>query len=239
MTAAPDVKTLIALFVVGMVAACFDAIAGGGGLLTLPALLVAGLNPVAAIATNKLQSSGGSVSATIVFARRGLMSWPLAWAFVAGAGVASVAGALCVTLLPRDLLAASVPVVLIGVALYFAFNRRPSEADSTARMGPMAFAGSYLAVIGFYDGVFGPGTGSFYMIGFITLLGYGVLRATAPHQVGERGRNPIRGARLLRVLRQDRLARRSRDARRRLHRRSDRLASRDPPRCPFDSGRFS
>jgi uncharacterized membrane protein YfcA len=174
-----DPATLVALFAVGAVAALFDAIAGGGGLVTLPALLLAGLDPVAAIATNKLQSSGGSVSATLVFARRGLIGWPLAWAYAAGAFAAAVLGALSVALLPKDVLKALVPVVLIGVALYFVLARRPSEVDARARMAPLAVAATVVPTIGFYDGVFGPGAGSFYMIGFVTLLGYGVTKATA------------------------------------------------------------
>ena len=174
-----DAITLLALFAVSVLAAIFDAIAGGGGLVTLPALLLAGLDPVAAIATNKLQSSGGSVSATIVFARRGLISWPLAWAFAASAFIASILGALSIALLPRDLLKGMVPIVLIGVALYFMLARRPSEAEASARMAPLAVAATFVPMIGFYDGIFGPGAGSFYMIGFVTLLGYGITKATA------------------------------------------------------------
>ena len=174
-----DPLHLLAFFAVGVLAAMFDAIAGGGGLLTLPALLLAGLDPVAAIATNKLQSSGGSVSATVVFARRGLIQWPLAWAYAAGAACAAILGALSVAVLPRDLLKAMVPVVLIGVALYFILARRPSETDARSRMRPVAFAVTFVPVIGFYDGIFGPGAGSFYMIGFVTLLGYGITKATA------------------------------------------------------------
>ena len=174
-----DPLHLIVLFAVGVFAAIFDAIAGGGGLLTLPALLLAGLDPVAAIATNKLQSSGGSVSATIVFARRGLILWPLAWPYAAGASCAAIVGAMSAALLPRDVLKAMVPIVLIGVALYFVLARRPSETDARARMKPAAFAVTFVPVIGFYDGIFGPGAGSFYMIGFVTLLGYGITKATA------------------------------------------------------------
>lgn len=170
--------TLLALFVVAFVAACCDAIAGGGGLLTLPALLLTGLDPVAALATGKLQSTGGSVSATIAFARRGLLGEPKAWAFGGCTFLAAIAGACSVALLPRDLLAALMPVVLIGVAAYFALAQRPSAADVAARTGPVAFA-LYAAAIGFYDGIFGPGAGSFYMIGFVSLLGYGVVRSTA------------------------------------------------------------
>ena len=226
-----DPTTLLALFAVGVVAAIFDAIAGGGGLLTLPALLIAGLDPVAAIATNKLQSSGGSVSATVVFARRGLIQWPLAWAYAAGAFVAAILGALSVALLPRDLLKAMVPVVLIGVALYFILARRPSDVDARSRMMPLAFAATFVPTIGFYDGIFGPGAGSFYMIGFVTLLGYGITKGDGAYQAVQCREQPRRSP-ALRRHRQDRLAGRPRDGRRRRARRADRLTTGDPPRRP-------
>ncbi|GLS42553.1 TSUP family transporter [Methylobacterium brachythecii] len=179
MIASVDPGTLAGLFGVAVVAGCFDAIAGGGGLLTLPALLLAGFDPVSAIATNKLQSSAGSVSASIAFARRGLIRWPEATPAAIAAGAASVIGALCVSLLPRGALDAAVPVLLVGIALYFATARRISNEDATARMTPTLFAMTLAPAVGFYDGVFGPGAGSFYMIGFVTLLGLGVVRATA------------------------------------------------------------
>ncbi len=174
-----DPGTLAGLFGVAVVAGCFDAIAGGGGLITLPALLLAGLDPVSAIATNKLQSSGGSVSASIAFARRGLIRWPEALPVALAAGAASVVGALCVSLLPKGALDAMVPLLLVGIALYFATARRIGNADATARISPQLFATTLAPAVGFYDGVFGPGAGAFYMIGFVTLLGLGVVRATA------------------------------------------------------------
>lgn len=174
-----DPSLLAGLFAVAVAAGCVDAIAGGGGLLTLPTLLLAGLDPVSAIATNKLQGSAGAVSSTYAFARRGLIHWPAAWKIAVAAGLASIVGALCVSLLPRPVLDAGVPILLIGIALYFATARRMSAEDAAARMSPALFALTWAPMVGFYDGVFGPGAGAFYMIGFVTLLGLGVVRATA------------------------------------------------------------
>jgi len=174
-----DPGLLLGLFGVAVGAGCVDAIAGGGGLMTLPALILAGLDPVSAIATNKLQGTAGSVSATVAFARRGLIRWPEAWPIALAAGLASVAGALCVSLLPRAVLDAAVPVLLVGIALYFATARRMSNEDAAARVTPLVFAATVAPLVGFYDGVFGPGAGAFYMVGFVTLLGLGVVRATA------------------------------------------------------------
>jgi uncharacterized membrane protein YfcA len=76
-------------------------------------------------------------------------------------------------------LAATIPVLLIGIAIYFATARRMSNEDAVQRVPQAAFVGMFVPIIAFYDGLFGPGAGSFYMIGFVALLGYGVLRATA------------------------------------------------------------
>ena len=174
----PD-PTLLALFLVAALAAGVDAIAGGGGLLTLPSLLLAGLDPVAAIATNKVQSSAGSTSATIVFVRRGLVAWPIGWAFVTAGIGGAVAGAASAAHLPRGVLQAAVPLILLGVAGYFLLSRRPGDADRRARMPAGAFAVLAVAPIGFYDGIFGPGTGAFLTLAFVGLLGYGITRATS------------------------------------------------------------
>ena len=179
MIAGVDPTLIASLFSVAVVAGCCDAIAGGGGLLTLPALLIAGLDPVSAIATNKLQSTAGSTSATYAFARRGLITWRDAGPAAIGAGLASIAGALCVSLLPKGVLNAVVPLLLLGIALYFATARRIRNEDAAARISPRVFAWTLAPAVGFYDGVFGPGAGAFYMIGFVTLLGLGVVRATA------------------------------------------------------------
>lgn len=174
-----DIGLIATLAAVAVAAGCVDAIAGGGGLVTLPTLLLSGLDPVSAIATNKLQGSAGAVSSTIAFARRGLLHWPDAWKIAISAGIASIAGALCVSLLPRPVLDAAVPVLLVGIALYFATARSMSSENAAARISPLVFAFTIAPVVGFYDGVFGPGAGAFYMIGFVTLLGLGVVRATA------------------------------------------------------------
>jgi hypothetical protein len=178
-----EAETIAILFAVALLAGCFDAIAGGGGLVTVPALLLAGLDPVAAIATNKVQGAAGTLSAALAFARKGLLVPRLAWPAAVLAAVGGVGGALCVRLLSREALEAFVPVLLVAIALYFGTARRMGDADARARMGVPVFAGLLVPAIGFYDGVFGPGAGSFYMAGFVGLLGFGVLRATAHTKV--------------------------------------------------------
>ncbi|WP_374730375.1 TSUP family transporter [Salinarimonas sp.] len=174
---APELLGL--LFLVAVAAGCFDAIAGGGGLVTVPALLLAGLDPVAAIATNKLQGAAGTVSSTVAFARRGLIPWRTAWPIAAIAAAVSVLGALSASVLPAAWLEAGVPILLVAIALYFGLSRRMGEADVKARLTRPVFLLALVPPIAFYDGLFGPGAGSFYMAGFVAALGYGVVKATA------------------------------------------------------------
>jgi uncharacterized protein len=174
-----DINIILILFGIALIAGCIDAIAGGGGLLTLPALLLAGLDPVTAISTNKLQATFGSVSATVTFARRGLISWHSAIPVAMSAGLAAVVGALCVRLISKPVLSALVPILLIMIAIYFATTKRMNENDTPAKISFMAFSAFVAPMIGFYDGIFGPGTGAFYMVGFTALLGFGVIKATA------------------------------------------------------------
>jgi uncharacterized protein len=170
---------LAALAAISLLAGFVDSIAGGGGLLTVPALLLAGLDPAQAIATNKVQGSVAAASATYTFGRKGLIEWRSAWRFTLVAFASGVAGALCVRFLPRPVLEALIPPLLIVIAVYFALSRKVQDADAHARMSALVFGLTAPVAIGFYDGIFGPGAGSFYMLAFVTLLGYGVVRATA------------------------------------------------------------
>jgi len=172
-----DIVALLALVAVG--AGFVDAIAGGGGMITVPALMLAGLDPVSAVATNKLQGTFGVAVATHRFARAGMIDWRDAATLACVASVAAIAGALAVRVLPVTLVAAAMPVLLIAVAVYFALSRKVRDEDARARISRLAFTLAVVVPVGFYDGLLGPGAGSFYMLGFVTLLGFGVVRATA------------------------------------------------------------
>jgi uncharacterized protein len=177
----PDIglDMIAVLAAISFLAGFVDAIAGGGGLLTVPALMLAGLDPAQAIATNKVQGSVAAASATYTFGRKGLIEWRKAWGFTLVAFFSSIGGALCVQFLPRAVLEVLIPVMLIAMAVYFALSRKMKDEDAHARMTALAFGLTAPVAIGFYDGIFGPGAGSFYMLAFVTLLGYGVVKATA------------------------------------------------------------
>ena len=143
------------LFFVAMLAGFIDSIAGGGGLLTIPALMAAGMSPANALATNKLQACGGSISATIYFIRRKVVSLSDQKLNIAMTFVGSMSG------------------------LYFLLMPKLGEEDRQRRMYGLPFALIAGGCVGFYDGFFGPAAGSFYALAFVTLCGFNLAKATA------------------------------------------------------------
>lgn len=169
---------LALLFLAGLAAGFIDAIAGGGGLITVPALLAAGLPPQIALGTNKFQSSCGTVIAVWRYARAGMMKTPWLWLAVACALFASMGGAHVVTIVSNAALKKLIPWMLAAVAVYAALNPRFGLHAGRARFAPVAFALLFGSVIGFYDGFFGPGTGSFWAVACVALLGLDLRHAT-------------------------------------------------------------
>jgi hypothetical protein len=165
----PDV--LLLLIVIAGVAGMIDAIAGGGGLLALPALLWAGLPPVQALATNKLQGTFGTFTASFNFIRRGEVDLGRLQLPVLMTFVGSASGTLAVQQI--------VPLLLIAFALYVLFSPRIGDEDAHHRISHGLFGLLIGFSVGFYDGFFGPGTGSFFAAAFVLLLGYNLRRATA------------------------------------------------------------
>jgi uncharacterized membrane protein YfcA len=173
------------LALVGLVAGTVDAVAGGGGLLTVPALLWAGLPPHLALGTNKGQSVFGSFAALVRFSgaglvdrRRAAVTFPLG---LAGA----LAGAALVLAVPPGVLRPVVIVLLAFAAVFVGLRRAPPAPAAAAppRRASPAIAGAVALAIGAYDGFFGPGTGTFLIVAFVALLGDGVARASAEAKV--------------------------------------------------------
>lgn len=170
--------TFVFLLFVAFLAGGIDAMAGGGGLLTIPALLTAGIPPVAALATNKLQSMIGTGSAVLAFLRAGRVDVRGFAVPALGAFAGAALGATAVQRMDSGFLAAFVPVLLIAMGFYFLLAPKMSETDRHARLGRWGMAG-VCATIGFYDGFFGPGTGSFLTAALVALGGLGLVRAIA------------------------------------------------------------
>lgn len=171
---------LILMLVAAAFAAGFvDAIAGGGGLITVPALLLAGLPPAQALATNKVQGAFGAATAAISYARSGLVDLRQQRTAAMIAFAAGLCGALLVSRVPTAALDYILPLVLIGIAGFFALRPNIGDTDRAERIAPNLFLVSAVPAIAFYDGLIGPGTGSFFMMAFVMLAGYGVLKAAA------------------------------------------------------------
>lgn len=176
---AVDATTLALLAAVALVAGFIDAIGGGGGLLALPSLLLAGLDPVSALATNKLQGTFGTASATHRFWKQGLLKPREHFPEIMAVFVGATLGVLAVAYAPTHLLQAAMPPLLIIIAIYFALSPKLSVDGSNPKLPYGAFAFAVAPAIGFYDGIFGPGTGSFFMLALVSLFGLGIIEATA------------------------------------------------------------
>lgn len=172
-------ELLPVLALVATAAGFIDAVAGGGGLLTIPALLFAGVPPVETLATNKLQACFGSFSATRYFVRKGLVSPRRQRAAVLAAALGAAAGAIAIQCFNTDWLLVVMPFALIGIALYLLWFRQAGTHESPAKLRESYFNGSVVSGVGFYDGFFGPGTGTFFSMGYCQLRGMNLIQATA------------------------------------------------------------
>ncbi len=155
-----------------------DAIAGGGGLIMMPALLFAGVPPINALATNKLQSMFGTATAYANFSRKRLVDWrdhkgTIALVFAGASG-----GVIAVQAIDPGVLRLIIPLLLIAVALYVIASPRMTDEDAHQRISARGY-GPVAGLIGAYDGFFGPGTGSFFTATLVGLRGIGLTRATA------------------------------------------------------------
>ena len=155
-----------------------DAIAGGGGLIMLPALLFSGVPPIQALATNKLQSVFGTAVATGNYARAGLVDWRDHKLTIALVFLGATVGVLLVQSIDASVLNLIIPLLLVSVAVYVLVSPRMSDEDAHQRLSERGYA-PVGGLVGLYDGFFGPGTGTFFTTSLVALRGYGLTRATA------------------------------------------------------------
>jgi hypothetical protein len=191
------VLVLLLLAAIALAAGLIDAIAGGGGLLSVPALLVAIPDPRLALGTNKGQSVFGSCASLLAYAREGRVDKARFWPTFLAAAAGSAAGTHLLLAARPEVLRPVVLVLLLGVAIFFAVRgrRRPKQvaANQTtpAAPRPMAIATRrpvlvaviIALVIGAYDGFFGPGTGTFLILLYTAVFGDDLMRATANAKV--------------------------------------------------------
>lgn len=174
-----SVEIIAFLFVVAIVAGLIDTLAGGGGLITIPALMVAGVPPLFALGTNKLQGCMGTATATFMMFKNKRIHWhDVKWLMLA-ACIGSAVGTLIVQFIDTQALAVVIPLVLLLIIVYFLAAPAPSLVDAHAKVGPEKYRLFVIPSIGFYDGMFGPGTGSFFSVAGVSLRGLGLINATA------------------------------------------------------------
>jgi uncharacterized membrane protein YfcA len=166
-----------------LLAGFVDAIVGGGGLILVPALfsVFPGAAPATLFGTNKAAAVWGTAWATRQFAQRVRMPWGALLPAALAALLGSLAGAWTVTLISAAGLRKALPFVLIAVLLYTVAKKELGRTHAPRLSGSAqtAVASAIGAVIGFYDGFFGPGAGSFFVFLFVRLLGYDFLNASA------------------------------------------------------------
>jgi uncharacterized membrane protein YfcA len=162
------------LFVAGLV----DAIAGGGGLITIPVLLGIGLPPQLALGTNKLQASFGSGSAMLTFVRAGAVKLGDCGTGILFTALGASLGTVVVQLLDPGFLRMIIPWLLLSIVLYTILTPRLGQQDIHPRVGMRLFFFCAGLTLGFYDGFFGPGTGSFWVMALMLGLGFNMTRAT-------------------------------------------------------------
>ena len=175
-----DTTSMLALFGgTAAVAGFVDAIAGGGGLITVPALLLGGVPPLQVLGTNKLQGAFGALVATLSLGSKARFEVKSSSLSFAMALLGGAFGAFCIQLVDAKALDVMIPVVLAGIAIYFLLTPTIHDIERKPLLAAAPYQMIVVPLIGFYDGLFGPGTGSFYALSGVALRGLGLVRATA------------------------------------------------------------
>ena len=179
---------ILSLIFFAFCAGAIDAAVGGGGLIQIPALMGALPNYATAtvFGTNKLASICGTASAAFSYLRQVKLQWKLLAVIGVTAFVSSFGGAACVSLVPQEILRPFVLFMLIVIAIYTFMKKQFGQVHVDQHITPklLFFAALGSLAIGFYDGIFGPGTGSFFIFFFIRFLQVDFLHASALSKIG-------------------------------------------------------
>lgn len=167
------------LFFVAIAAGLIDTLAGGGGLIVLPALIISGIPPLQALGTNKLQGTMGTATATYMMFKNKRVTWQQVKYMMLSAFIGSVIGTLVIQFIDTQVLSFIIPAVLLFIGLYFLFSPTPSEEQRTPKITSKLYQRGVVPMIGAYDGMFGPGTGSFFALAGVSGKGMGLITATA------------------------------------------------------------
>ena len=170
---------LIILFFVAIAAGFIDTLAGGGGLITMPALMISGVPPLAALGTNKLQGSVGTATSTYMMLKHKRIYLHDVKHLMLLAFIGSALGSITVQFINVNALSFIIPPVLLLIAIYFVVSPMPNENHSKPRLSNKKYLFGVVPTIGWYDGMFGPGTGSFFSLAGVSFCGHGLIKSTA------------------------------------------------------------
>lgn len=176
-------EVILMLTAVAAVAGFIDAIAGGGGLLTIPAMLLANIPPVLTLGTNKLQAASGALTASITMIKKGVVSPSKMKLAIAGAFIGSVLGTIAVQMSPPDMLEKLIPFLIAAIGIYTLFAPSLGEVEAEPRVSESTWQRVVAPLIGFYDGYVGPGTGMFFALGNVALRGRQIIATTGAAKV--------------------------------------------------------
>lgn len=172
-------ELLSILFLVAVIAGLLDTLAGGGGLISIPALILSGVPPLAALGTNKLQGSMGTATASYLMLKNKRIEWHSIKYLMLTAFIGAALGTVAVNLINTDALTFVIPIVLLFIAIYFLISPKPSETAGNAKLSKGKYKHTVVPSIGFYDGMFGPGTGSFFAMAGVSCRGHDLVTSTA------------------------------------------------------------
>ncbi|QPH90777.1 TSUP family transporter [Campylobacter concisus] len=174
-----DLLSYVVFFVAAFLGGFIDAIAGGGGLITLLAIMAMGVPPHLALGTNKLQGVFGSFTATLNFTKKGLIDYKECFVGIVFTFIGALVGATLILFLNANFLKIIIPFLLIAIFIYTLFTPKIGESDRAAKMNERLFYVIFGLILGFYDGFFGPGAGSFWMFAMVALIGLNLKKAVA------------------------------------------------------------
>jgi hypothetical protein len=174
-----SIEILIFLFLIAVTAGLLDTLAGGGGLLTTPALIVSGIPPLTALGTNKLQGSMGTATAAYMMIKNKKVRWNDVRYLMLYAFIGSIFGTISIQYVNTDILSFVIPLVLIFIATYFLISPKPKKDKKITKSSVNNYKNIIIPTIGFYDGMFGPGTGSFFALSTVSFKGHDIIKSTA------------------------------------------------------------
>jgi len=170
-----SIEMLVFLFAIGGLAGFLNTLGGCGGLLTIPALLMSGISPIFALGTHKLQTTIGVGSATLLLLKKKKFDWREIRPIVITAFLGALVGAFAVQYIDTDTLSVIVPIVLVITGVYFLVAPKLRKFK-TSRV--LSYRDVVVPAIGFYDGMFGPGTGSFFVMATTVYKRIGLITAS-------------------------------------------------------------